>query len=52
MFFRPILRFLLLDPGNRVFKPEKTTVLSTRGMFGITRMAGRDAVNENGMAIW
>src|ERR1017187_6260051 len=42
----------VLDPGNRVFKPEKTPVLSTCEMFGIVRMAGRDAVNESGVAIW
>jgi hypothetical protein len=42
----------VLDPGNRVFKPENTTALSTCEMFGITRMAGRDAVNKKGAAIW
>ncbi len=42
----------VLDADNRVFKLEKATVLNTCGMFGITRMAGRHAVNENGAAIW
>ena len=41
-----------MDADNRVFKLEKATVLNTCGMFGITRMAGRHAVNENGAAIW
>jgi hypothetical protein len=42
----------VLDPVSRVFKLENVTVLNTCEMFGITRMARMDAVNENGAAIW
>lgn len=42
----------VLDPGNRVFRPEKTTAPSTREMLVITAASGRDAVNKEGAAIW
>jgi hypothetical protein len=41
-----------LGPDNDDLKLEKVTGLNTCGMFGITGMAGKGAVNKNGAASW